>query len=104
MDSLYKLKGLVDSTLFLNNTDFTKLMKHAVSQVEKEFEDYQNRSITWGIDDFEARALDVYGEDWENLFDKELFEEQLYEMMRHHDCNFGITWDHVDAYLDNCKK
>ena len=104
MDSLYKLKGLVDSTLFLNNTDFTKLMKHAVSQVEKEFEDWRTRSITWSILDFAERARQLKGDNWKEIYDEDLFQEELESMIDGHDANNGINWDTVDAYLDNCKK
>ena len=104
MESLNKIRELIDSTLLLKTTDFATIIKHHISQAEKEFEDWKERSVTWSVEDFEGRAADIYGDTWEDIFDKSLFENELYDMIRHHDCNNGITWDTIDVYLDNCKK
>lgn len=104
MESLDKLKEKINSSPYLKETDLSILLIHYVRQVELEFQNWEKRSISWSTEDFVSRAKDMYGNNWEQYFDKELFEEQLYEMMRHHDANFGITWGHIDAYLDNCKK
>lgn len=104
MDSLDKIRELIDSTLLLKTTDFAIVIKHHLSQAEKEFEDWKKRSVSWDVSDFEWRAKDVHGADWEKYFDKDLFEEALIAMIHQHDATIGITWDTIDAYLEYCKR
>lgn len=67
--------------------------------------DFQQRSITWAVEDFESRAEDMEGENWREIYDEDKFENALTSMIHDHDCNNGITWDSVDHYLDSyCKK
>ena len=62
-------------------------------------------SIQWSVEDFEMKAWDMCGDDWENIYDKEKFPAALVVMIDNHDCNNGVTWDDVEYYLDEyCKK
>jgi hypothetical protein len=67
-------------------------------------------AIQWGIEDFKQRAienlnLDDDDESWKQIYDETKFPEALEQMIYHHDCNNGITWDTIDYYLDEyCKK
>lgn len=65
-------------------------------------------SITWCLDDFEQQAI-VFEEREQTekelaekpiLYNREKFSEALSDMKRHHDANFGISWDTVDYYLN----
>lgn len=66
-------------------------------------------SISWDIDDFEQRAVELEDEekdlaDNETLYDRSKFQGALELMISRHDCNVGISWDIVDDYLNNyCK-
>ena len=94
-----------------------------VEQLEKEFEDYKLRSITWSVEDFLWQALlneDVFSKDpnietgqitmdnakeYLKEYDPETFEDTLRNMIYRHDASIGITWDTIDYYLDTfCKK
>jgi len=67
--------------------------------------DFQQRSIIWAVEDFESRAEDMEGENWREIYDEDKFENALTSMIHDHDCNYGITWDSVDHYLNSyCKK
>ena len=86
----------------------------------------RSRSVTWGVEDFEYKAKEEYesfmelmkDEDflkkkimqddiklhrgttsWEQVYDKNKFEEALEEMIYKHDACYGITWDTVVFYL-----
>lgn len=103
MESLDKLEEMINSFPLTLELVKSGLMHH-IKEARKEIQDIKDRSITWSVEDFEYRALDVHGTDWEKYFDKGLFENALYDMIQNHDCNNGITWDIIDCYLDNCKK
>jgi len=63
-------------------------------------ENYNNRSISWSVEDFKGRAEQNYGKTWETTYDESKFEESLHHMIRSHDPEIGITWDTIDYYLD----
>ena len=89
-----------------------------VEQLEKEFEDYKLRSVTWDVEDFLWQALlneDVFSKDpnietgqitmdnakeYLKEYDPETFEDTLHNMIYRHDASIGITWDTIDYYLD----
>ncbi|MGL6064235.1 MAG: hypothetical protein ACRC0V_08480 [Fusobacteriaceae bacterium] len=60
-------------------------------------------SITWSVEDFIDMAIQKEGKSWESIYDKSLFEEEILEMFHNYDCQFGITWDTVEDYLEKCK-
>lgn len=105
IDSLNKIRELINSTLLLKNTDFATLIKHHLSQIEEEFEDYKARSVSWSISDFESIAKELSGDTWELIYDKRLFQQALEKMVKNHDTTEGITWNTIHYYLDEyCKK
>lgn len=58
--------------------------------------------VYWSIADFELSAQNV--EEGEVLYDRTKFPEALESMIRKHDCEFGITWEHVRYWLNTyCK-
>lgn len=52
----------------------------------------EERSVTWSIQDF----LELEVEGW--TITEEQAKDALADMMHHHDCNYGITWDTVDYF------
>lgn len=104
MKSLNNLKEKIISSPYLKESDLSLILIHYVGQVEKEFQAFKERSVTWSVDDFTKRAEDLSGETWEFIYNKNLFQEALESMIRQHDATIGITWDTIDVYLDNCKK
>lgn len=75
-----------------------------------------NQPIFWSTEDFEARAESNFNdlkvenpeefkgfENWEQFYDKTKFPFELQQMIGAHDCNYGITWETVDAYIGNCE-
>ena len=43
-------------------------------------------------------------DNWEQLYDKSKFAEQLEKMIKNHDANHGITWLTIEEYLYQCRK
>jgi hypothetical protein len=73
------------------------------------FNDPGVRGIYWSVEDFENQAKQRYdihlkdypkAETWEDVYDKETFEDALESMIDNHDCNYGISWETVNFYLD----
>jgi len=55
--------------------------------------------VIWLSDDVISRARE------HNVsISNELAAEILESLEHNHDCNYGITWDHIDAELDNHKE
>ena len=79
-------------------------------ELVKELCDQLANSVTWGVEDFEQRAMEncdceENNETWKETYDEGKFKKALSEMIRQHDCNNGITWDTINYYLDEyCKK
>lgn len=79
-------------------------MMTVINQIE---DNYVPRatSITWSIEDFELRAEKLQGKRWKEVFNEELFQENLEEMINNHDANYGVAWESIDFYLENyCRK
>ncbi len=71
----------------------------------KMIEDIKSTSISWSVDDFADRAEEMEGKKWERVYDEKKFKNALKRMIHDHDCNDGITWETIDAYLESdCKK
>ena len=61
--------------------------------------------LTWSVEDFEAEAERLVGENWKDIYDESKFEDALFEMIDNHDAEWGITWSSVAFYLNQyCKK
>ena len=57
------------------------------------------RTISWSTADFESRAKDMLGDNWEDTYDSSKFANALDEMIDNHDANNGISWSTIDYYL-----
>ena len=67
-------------------------------------------SLVWGIGDFEGKAQeleeiypdngDQYTDENPMLYDRSKFGEALQLMERRHDCNYGVTWETVEYFLN----
>ena len=61
--------------------------------------------LTWSVEDFEAEAERLVGENWKDIYDESKFEYYLFEMIDNHDAECGISWSSVAFYLNQyCKK
>lgn len=68
--------------------------QRAIKILNKQWSD--RRIIVWGIVDIIDRAKETK----RKIPTKERAQEILDEMMHRHDCNYGITWDTIDHYLE----
>lgn len=67
-------------------------------------------SLVWSVGDFEGKAQeleevypdegDEYTDEKPMLYDRSKFSEALSLMERRHDCNYGVTWETVEYYLN----
>ena len=61
--------------------------------------------LTWSVEDFEAKAEELVGENWKDIYDESKFEDALFEMIDNHDAEWGINWSSISFYLNQyCKK
>lgn len=61
--------------------------------------------LTWSVEDFEAEAERLVGENWKDIYDESKFEDALFEMIDNHDAEWGINWSSISFYLNQyCKK
>ena len=63
------------------------------------------RQVSWCVDDFEAHAeyLESNVYDGEHTYDRSKFADALDRMIDKHDCEYGISWETIGAYLlDHC--
>lgn len=75
-------------------------LKSKLTKLERKHEQYKRESIKWGVGDFMGRAKDTG-----YTISRAKAQDSLEEMIRRHDCNFGITWDTLDFYIQqNGKK
>lgn len=58
-----------------------------------EFEQYKKESIKWSVEDFTEYDQDEY------TINDQQAQIALEDMIRHHDCNYGITWEHVNYFI-----
>jgi len=93
----------------------SKLNKHVMrfgncdyyvkQHVEDAINTLGNECVRWSIEDFEQVAENKEGNDWEEWYDKNRFEEALHAMINKHDATLGINWETVDYYLEEyCRK
>lgn len=105
MKSIIILEEMINSL----PPEYLLIKKALLSEVNKIKEDIadnyvlREHSVTWGVLDFVSKAEKIYGENWEIVYNKELFEDELISMINKHDATIGITWDTIDYHLDNCK-
>ncbi len=66
---------------------------------------YLETAIIWKVEHFEQRAKELEQKSSKELYDRSLFEKALYEMIKNHNRDEGITWSTVEDYLTKlCKK
>ena len=60
--------------------------------------------VSWCIDDFEAHAeyLESNNHDGKQVYDRSKFAYALGRMCDKHDAEYGINWETIGAYLDDC--
>lgn len=58
------------------------------------------KCIRWSTEDFIARALQLEGENWEDVYDESCFALALITMINNHDAGEGITWYTIESYLN----
>jgi len=63
------------------------------------WDDKRQIAIVWDIDDVIAKAKER-----EIVVTEEQAFEILTSMKSQHDCNYGITWETIDAHLDMMEK
>jgi len=65
-----------------------------------------SRSVTWSVDDFIKRAMEICEVgDWFDMYSEKKMEIALKLMIEKHDSTLGICWETVDFYLNKyCRK
>lgn len=103
-------------------SDFLEITKEDFETIKKETSlefnelDSVSMPIYWSTRDFEKQAEHNFKflkenhadefkhlDDWQQLYDKSTFAEQLEKMIKNHDSNNGINWFTVDEYLSECE-
>jgi len=110
---LEQLKGWHDF-IELSESDIKDIEENTTIEFLKEVN--IKHSIVWCTNDFEAKAESNFQElkkdnpeeyahieNWEQLYDKTQFPQQLERMISGHDATIGITWLTVEEYLGNCE-
>ena len=115
------LSKLIDNVHGWNN--FFELSNEDIKQIVSKTKiklpiiEETTKAIYWSTKDFEKQAEENFNElkkeysneyqhldNWEQLYDKSKFAEQLEKMIKNHDANHGITWLTIEEYLYQCKK
>ena len=103
-------------------SDFLEITKEDFETIKKETSlefqelDEIKAAVYWSTKDFEKQAEENFNElkkeyskeyqhldNWEQLYDKSKFAEQLEKMIKNHDANHGITWLTIEEYLSECE-
>ncbi len=74
--------------------------------VQNLLRDKAKECISWSIDDFESIALQNCEGDinWDQYYNRDMFQSALEDMCQKHDATIGITWDTINYYLETyCK-
>jgi hypothetical protein len=114
VEELFDIDSEINSLEVCMDYD-VKELEQTYKDLEKKLKDRQDTSIGWSVEDFIHRAFELENLSDENTYsdltienakkylekyDPDKFEDALYDMIRHHDAEIGITWDTVDCYLD----
>jgi len=84
-------------SLIKDNPDISWELKNQLNNAL----DPNNRAVWWSVEDLEHRAAEQEDLEEEKLYDRSKFESALDTMIHNHDCNWGISWDTLDVYLDS---
>lgn len=96
---IFKDDSTVNLTDLENFEDLLDVLKYVELWLnEKKTETIQ---ISWSIQDLEIRASELENAKncGCNLYDRKKFPIALNKLEKNHDCNQGITWEHIDYYL-----
>ena len=63
--------------------------------------DPNSRAVRWCVEDFEQKASEVEEVEGFVIYDRSKFSEALDCMIENHDCNWGISWETLEHYLDD---
>lgn len=88
----------------LNNTNFDgqPYAKELIEEVVKFLKSKDILLIEWSTEDVILRAKDLNENDPDyKVPSKEQAREILSNLDDNQDCNFGITWDHIDSETQN---
>ena len=109
-----RLDGYGD-LLYITKEDLEEIQKNTSSLDFQEFE-HVSMPIYWSTSDFEEKAKSNFNElkednpeefahldNWEQLYDKSKFPEQLEKMINSHDASIGITWETLEEYVGQCE-
>jgi hypothetical protein len=94
--NIYEIITRLDGKIMrISNTDYypADITRNLLRQLETVI-------ITWSVEDFESRAKENTGDDWEQYYNKDMFQKSLKDMIEKHDANIGINWDVIDYYLE----
>ena len=62
-------------------------------------------AIIWKVEHFALKAKELEQNSGNKLYDRTLFQKALYEMIKNHNRDEGISWSTVEYYLNAfCKK
>lgn len=76
-----------------------------IEQAIEDLIDIDAQSIRWTVEDFEMEARNMADDQWDTIYDPELFESALETMIRKADAEIGVIWETVRVYLDDrCKR
>ena len=110
---IQKLKKLNENLYFPNSDENSEIndIINLLNQAKDYQEEKNKRSIVWSVDDFLQQAINNWESHdksvlypsancWQDIYDESKFQNALYEMIRKHDANYGITWETIKFYLD----
>lgn len=89
----------VDEAACSVDNEFYEKIKSLTIQKIFELLDKEKRSITWSVDDFKVRAIDLENSGIYIKYDESKFKNALEEMISRHEPSIGISWDIIDWYL-----
>ena len=84
-------------SLIKDNPDISRQLKQQLNNALNP----NSRAVWWCVEDFEHRATEQEEVEGEQLYDRSKFDDALEGMVADHDCNWGISWDTLDSYLDS---
>ena len=100
--NMQELDNLIESYKVGEISD--EIFTTSLREFGKQCQNLKDRSVSWSVVDFESRARHIENTLGIRVYKRENFKDALGTMIRKHDCNYGITWDTIDSYLDElCK-
>lgn len=82
-------KALIDAGLISEDKD-----KEVQKVIQKVWE--HRIAIVWNSQD-----IIEYAEQMDMIIDEEAADEILEDILNHHDCNYGVTWDVISSHIED---